>query len=147
VDNQFEINQGILVQMVIQIADVMSYVASKRIVHADLDCRHVLVFHVDSAEPRNCLVKITDFGLARCIDQSPADEDSRIIPIRYCAPEILRDNRHSTYSDRSDVYSMGALLWEALSNDEMPYSSVDEDYVVKQMKLDKPTTYFHGIKR
>jgi serine/threonine protein kinase len=134
-DNQFNISQTILVEMFLQIADAMSYVASKNIVHGDLGCRNVLVFQVDPFEPKNNLVKITDFGLARWIDQPPSNEDTTVVPIRYCAPEILRNNRHSSYSEKSDVYSMGVLIWEALSNSEIPYSSIAKDEDVKQMKL------------
>jgi serine/threonine protein kinase len=135
-DNQFQFTQTMLVQMFAQIADAMSYVASKKIVHGDLGCRNVLVFRVDSNRARNNLVKVTDFGLARWIEHPPENEDPTVIPIRYCAPEILRNNRHSSYSEKSDVYSMGVLIWEALSNSEIPYSSVDEDEVVRKKKLD-----------
>ncbi|CAF4125308.1 unnamed protein product, partial [Rotaria sp. Silwood2] len=119
-DNQFVISQTILIEMFLQIAGAMSYIASKKIVHGDLGCRNVLVFQLDSSEPKQNLVKITDFGLARWIDQPPAHENELVIPIRYCAPEILRNNRHSNYSEKSDVYSMGVLIWEALSNSEIP---------------------------
>jgi serine/threonine protein kinase len=83
-DNEFNITQPILKEMFLQIADAMSYVASKRIIHGDLGCRNVLVFQVDPSEPKNNLVKITDFGLARWFDQAPAKEDPDVIPIRFC---------------------------------------------------------------
>jgi serine/threonine protein kinase len=135
-DNQFNITQPILKEMFLQIADAMTYVASKGIVHGDLGCRNVLVFRVDSSHPRNNLVKLTDFGLARWIDQPSAQEDLSVIPIRYCAPEILRANQHSSYSEKSDVYSMGVLIWEALSNSEIPYLSIAKNEDVERMKLD-----------
>jgi serine/threonine protein kinase len=149
-DNQHKITLPMLVEMFIQIANAMSYVASKKIVHGDLGCRNILVFRVDQDRLKNNLVKLTDFGLARWIDQPPANEDTSIIPIRFCAPEILRDNRHSNYSEKSDVYSMGALIWEALSNGEIPYSSVAADNDVKRMKLndqklEKPPVYDHQL--
>jgi len=134
-DNQFQFTQPMLVQIFAQIADAMSYVASKNIVHGDLGCRNILVFQVDSNRPKNNLVKLTDFGLARWIEHPPANEDTTIVPIRYCALEILRHNRHTNYSEKSDVYSMGVLIWEALSNSEIPYSSIAKDEDVKQKKL------------
>ncbi|CAF2538502.1 unnamed protein product [Rotaria sp. Silwood2] len=134
-DNQLKITVTMLVEMFAQVANAMSYITSKKIVHGDLGCRNVLVFQLNSSEPKQNLVKITDFGLARWIDQPPAHENELGIPIRYCAPEILRNNRHSNYSEKSDVYSMGVLIWEALSNSEIPYSSIAEDDKVKQMKL------------
>ena len=135
-DNQFNISQTILSEMFLQIADAMIYVASKKIVHGDLGCRNVLVFRVDPSDPKNNLVKITDFGLARRIERQPDNDDPTVIPIRYCAPEILQHNLHSSYSEKSDVYSMGVLIWEALSNSEIPYSSIPKDEDVKTKKLD-----------
>ena len=132
-DEQF--TQSILRPMFVQIADAMSNVASKQIVHGDLGCRNVLVFRVDADQPANSLVKITDFGLARWFKQPPVNEDKTVVPVRYCAPEILRHNSHENYSERSDVYSMGVLIWEALSKSEMPYSSVEKDEEVKRKKI------------
>jgi serine/threonine protein kinase len=135
-DNRINFSQKMLLEIFSQVADAMSYVASKSIVHGDLGCRNVLVYKIDSSQPKNTLVKITDFGLARSIDRPPSgNEDLTIIPIRYCAPEILRDNHHLSYSEKSDVYSMGVFMWEALSNGEMPYASIASDNDVKTMKL------------
>jgi serine/threonine protein kinase len=111
-------------------------VSSKSIVHGDLGCRNVLVYKIDPLNPKETLVKITDFGLARSLNQlSLANEDSSIIPIRYCAPEILENDNQRNYSEKSDVYSMGVFMWEALSNGEMPYSSINSDHVVRIKKL------------
>ena len=133
-DKQLDISHAILKEMFVQVADAMSYVAGKGIVHGDLGCRNVLVFRVDRSNPKKSLVKITDFGLARWIDRPPAKEDKTVVPIRYCAPEILRDNRHASYSEKSDVYSMAVLMWEALSDGEMPYAAVSDDEKVADMK-------------
>ncbi|CAF2682410.1 unnamed protein product [Rotaria sp. Silwood2] len=99
-----------LVQMFIQVTVAMSYIASRKIVHGDLGCRNVLVFQIDPSEPKNNLVKITDFGLARWIDHPRSNENELVIPIRYCAPEILRKDRHSNLLEKSDVYSMDVLI-------------------------------------
>ena len=133
-DNQLKFTQSILLQMFVQIADAMSYVSSKGIVHGDLGCRNVLVFRVDADRSKNSLVKITDFGLARWLNQPPANEDKTIVPVRYCAPEILEANHHENYSEKSDVYSMAVLMWEALCNGEIPYSSDAEDDTVSKKK-------------
>ena len=115
----------------------MSYVAGKQIVHGDLGCRNVLVFRIDQSVPKKSLVKITDFGLARSLKRLSNFHNSSIIPIRYCALEILRNDDQSSCSEKSDVYSMGVLMWEALSNGEIPYSSISEDEKVKTKKLNQ----------
>ncbi len=58
-----------------------------------------------------------------------------IIPTRYAAPEIILSDDKLNYSEKSDVYSMGILMWEACSYGELPYSSLDNDYDVRRRKL------------
>jgi serine/threonine protein kinase len=58
-----------------------------------------------------------------------------IIPVRYAAPEILRNPERASYSEKSDVYSMGVLMWEAYSYGELPYSSLHDDSDVRKQKL------------
>lgn len=135
-DDQLHFTQSILLAMFVQIADGMSHVASRKIVHGDLGCRNVLVFRVDADQPVNSLVKITDFGLARWFDQPPVNEDKTVVPIRWCAPEILRHNSHENYSERSDVYSLGVLIWEGLSKSEIPYSFIEKDDDVMKQKIE-----------
>ncbi|CAM4865410.1 unnamed protein product [Rotaria socialis] len=130
------LSQIVLIEMFSQVANAMQFIASKSMVHGDLGCRNVLVFKLDKNQPKNNLVKITDFGLARTLKTPSPFGNPSIIPKRYCALEILRNNNQSSYTEKSDVYSMGILMWEALSNSEIPYSYIaDEDRVVK-VKLD-----------
>ena len=136
-DNCKDLSQTILVEMFTQLANGMSFVTSKSIVHGDLGCRNILVYRIDTVTPTRTLVKITDFGQSRALDNpSYANRDSTIVPSRYCAPEILRSNQLLSYTEKSDVYSMGVLMWEALSHGEMPYSSITSEETVCEMKLD-----------
>ena len=51
--------------MFLQIIDAMIFLAYNRVVHADLACRNVLIFRFDEADPKNNIVKVSDFGLSR----------------------------------------------------------------------------------
>ncbi len=67
-----------------------------------------------------------------------------IIHARYAAPELLRDLNKLNYSEKSDVYSMGVLMWEACANGKLPYSNIDDSETIRQhklkdKKLSKPT--------
>ena len=125
-----------LIEMFRQVADAMSYLAHKSVVHGDLGCRNILVYQIDNRNISKTLVKITDFGLARSkTNPSLKPINDSIVPIRYCAPEILENNIHANYTEKSDVYSMGVFMWEALSKGEVPYSSIEKDDVVRQEKL------------
>ncbi|CAF1624885.1 unnamed protein product, partial [Didymodactylos carnosus] len=56
------------------------------------------------------------------------------------APEVLANEQ---YSEKSDVYSMGVLMWEAYSKGNIPWSQgISDDEVKRQVtkgeKLQKP---------
>ena len=134
-------NRHVLIEIFTQIIDAMICLADNKIVHGDLACRNVLVFRFDASDPEKNLVKLSDFGLTKVSDifsvaTSTSQTTTIIIPTRYCAPEVLRTNGDRTsYSEKSDVYSMGVLMWEACSYGALPFSSVNDDNEVRRCKL------------
>ncbi|CAF0880611.1 unnamed protein product [Adineta ricciae] len=127
--------QTALLEIFLQIASGMSYIASQAIVHGGLTCRNILLCRNDLNQARNNLVKITDFRLARSLHDSTHDATKLPVSKRYCALEILRCNIASNYTEKSDIYSMGVLMWEALSNSEVPYSNIADENAVVRIKL------------
>lgn len=132
-DNQFKPSEEVLCTIFKQICDAMIFLSKANIVHADLACRNILVFQCDSNEPEKNLVKLTDFGLTRkTTDNSSLDS---IVPKRYAAPELLQSQTRSNYSEKSEVYSTGVLMWEARSNGKIPYGSIENDDEVQRRKI------------
>ncbi|CAF1014873.1 unnamed protein product [Rotaria sordida] len=142
--------EKILVEIFLQIIDAMIFLAFNGIVHADLACHNVLVFRFDEDNPRNKIVKITDFGLSRhsrlyALAPGAAKTTLNIIPVRYVAPEILSKNvTQDDYTEKSDVYSMGVLMWEAYSRGTIPWAKISDDNdvirrVISSELLPKPS--------
>ncbi|CAF1582327.1 unnamed protein product [Didymodactylos carnosus] len=139
------LGENILREIFIQTADAMVFLAHNHIVHGDLACRNILVFRFDEHEPRKNLVKLTDFGISRhsklyVPTNTVARTTINIVPIRYAAPEVLMNE---LYSEKSDAYSMGVLMWEAYSKGSIPWSKIESDDEVRQRitsgeKLRKP---------
>jgi serine/threonine-protein kinase len=85
---------------------------------SDENGRPVPVIHRD-VTPSNILVgvngavKLTDFGLARAMDR-PRTTDPGTVKgkVAYMAPELLENAKPDP---RCDIYSVGVLLWEALT--------------------------------
>jgi len=102
-----------------QIARAGAFLTDSRIVHADLSCRNILLFWLEE-EPKFSVAKVTDFGLAVRLPEG-RDFVTKQQPqaTRWCSPETVA---HLTLSHRSDVWGLGATLWELFSNGSAPWS-------------------------
>lgn len=127
-------SEQVLIRIFLQVTDAMIFLACNHIVHGDLACRNVLVFRFDRSDPRSILVKVTDFGLSRysklysARKHTSASTSLTTLPTRYAAPELFkRDVKKEDHSEKSDVYSMGVLMWEAYSGGALPWSKVEHD--------------------
>jgi serine/threonine protein kinase len=135
-EKNFRPTAEVLLEIFWQIVDAMICLADNLIIHGDLACRNVLAFRSSQNQPAEMLVKLTDFGLTRAsplfsVVDSPTSSTMKMIPIRYAAPEILLDTSPSSYSEKSDVYAFGVLMWEACSKGAIPYGglkTIDEIY-------------------
>ncbi len=77
---------------------------------------------------------MTDFGLSRQsqlyskTSSGSAQTTLDIVPTRYAAPEILSgDLKPDRYTEKSDVYSMGVLMWEGYSRGALPWGKAAND--------------------
>ena len=109
----------------------MKFVASKNVVHRDLASRNVLCSSSDNEF--DC--KISDFGLSRKISSlnkqiGVIDNSNPKLPVIWTAPELLMNR---LYSEKSDVWSYGILLYELDIYGEKPYyKAVDGSIVPNQ---------------
>ncbi len=91
------------------IRDILSavkYIHAKNIIHCDLSLINILV-------DENDVIKICDFGLAEDIgDKNYIIKNKTYGNLIYCAPESIQ---HSKYSYKSDIYSLGIIIFELLN--------------------------------
>ncbi len=99
----------------------MAHLESKNIVHRDLAARNVLI-HEDGT------AKVSDFGLARPVD---SNQEGGKFPIKWTAPEALRDSR---FTNKSDMWSFGILLWEVYTFGKVPYPRIPLADVVSHIE-------------
>ena len=114
----------VLVDIAIQICSAMKYLEVNHFIHRDLAARNCLV-------GRRNIVKVADFGLARCVadDEYTASEGTKF-PIKWAAPEVIS---HARFSSKSDVWSYGILLWELFTAGKTPYPSFTNPQVFEEV--------------
>ncbi|CAD6192593.1 unnamed protein product [Caenorhabditis auriculariae] len=103
-----------LIAIAWQISDALSFLASKGFVHRDVAARNVLLC-------TGLVVKLGDFGMCRKMISDVYMGKSERLPIKWMAPEALKQFQ---YSYASDVWSFSVLLFELFSLGESPYSSI-----------------------
>ncbi len=106
----------------IEIARALGAAHARHIVHRDVKPQNVLIDEEGSA-------KVTDFGIARTLDEEGLTADGRVLGTTdYVSPEQALGH-HVT--GQSDLYSVGIVLFEMLTG-EVPFKG--ENQVAVAMK-------------
>eukprot|EP01088_Endostelium_zonatum_P011291 TRINITY_DN2533_c2_g1_i1.p1 TRINITY_DN2533_c2_g1~~TRINITY_DN2533_c2_g1_i1.p1 ORF type:complete len:1447 (-),score=316.26 TRINITY_DN2533_c2_g1_i1:127-4467(-) len=123
------ISQNKRLKIALQTAQGMQYLHSSGIIHRDLKSHNLLM-------DENWNVKISDFGLTKFksrLEAKNEEDDKQLGTIYWTAPEVLDGG---LYSEESDVYSFGIVLWEIATRQD-PYSGMNPTTVAIGVVRDK----------
>ncbi len=116
--------------LVAEIADAMRAAHDAGVLHRDLKPQNVLLR--SDGQP-----KVSDFGLARIVDEASLSQTGEITgTVFYMSPEQVR-GRHSELDPRTDVFSLGVVLYEMLSL-HRPFQGDTTHQVIKQILESEP---------
>ena len=108
------------------------------VIHRDLKPDNLIVCGADRSKPE---LKVLDFGLSKLV--GPAADSLHTLPgtlvgtPQYMAPEQA-DGRIGTVSERSDVYTLAAILYEALAA-RRPFESETLAGHLMKLSREEPT--------
>jgi serine/threonine-protein kinase len=92
-------------ELVSHLAPLLRHLREHQIVHCDLKPSNILV----KPASRSISLSLLDFGMA--IVETEANSRPPFYPLGYAAPELLL-NRLDLVDHRTDIYSLGILLWQ-----------------------------------
>ncbi|MGE5275912.1 MAG: ABC transporter substrate-binding protein [Acidobacteriota bacterium] len=100
---------GEVVDIGIQVAEALEYSHSRGVVHRDIKPANIMVTREEGSGVR---VRVMDFGLAHATTESRLTKTGTLVgTVAYLSPEQVASR---AFDGRSDIYSLGVVLYECL---------------------------------
>lgn len=116
----------------IQIARALAHAHSKGIIHRDIKPQNVMLL-------KDGLIKVADFGIAALQNDIEESSNETVGSVHYIAPEQARG---AAADARSDIYSLGIVMYEMMTG-RLPYEGKsDVEIAVKHMNTEAIPPHF-----
>ena len=113
----------------IQTAKALEHAHSKGISHRDIKPQNIMLL-------KDGMIKVADFGIASLENTIEENNGETVGSVHYIAPEQARGEAPDA---RSDIYSLGIVMYEMLTG-KLPYvGNSDVEVAVKHMNTDPVT--------
>lgn len=105
----------------VQISKALEHAHEKGIVHRDIKPQNIMIL-------KDGTIKVADFGIAALESAQEKKSDQTVGSVHYIAPEQARGEQPDP---RSDIYSLGVVLYEMLTG-KMPYDGDTAEQVARK---------------
>ena len=116
-----------VIEVGIQICEALDCAHKNMIVHRDIKSQNIMI----TADGR---VKVTDFGIARATGGTTITTGNVFGSVQYFSPEQARSDK---VDERSDLYSVGIVLYEAFTG-RLPFNGETPVSIALKQIQEKP---------
>lgn len=119
-----------VVDIMLQLTSAIACAHESFIIHRDIKPQNVLILD-------NGIVKITDFGIAMALNSNELTQTNSVMgSVHYLPPEQANG---TGATNKSDIYSLGILMYEALTG-KVPFKGENAvEIAIKQMRDEIPS--------
>lgn len=119
-----------VIDIMSQLTDGMAHAHDSYIIHRDIKPQNIMILE-------NGLIKITDFGIAMALNSTQLTQTNSVMGSVHYLPPEQANGKGSTI--RSDIYSMGILMYELLTGG-VPYKGENAvEIALKHLKETLPS--------
>ena len=122
-------------QLLLPVCDVLGMAHEQGIIHRDLKPSNIFI----SETPQGEVIKVLDFGIAKIAGSNAVAKSLTLAGTILGTPVFMAPERFQglPYDGRSDVYSVGVMLYELLEG-QLPFPSVTDAMVVAMAHIKDP---------
>ncbi len=109
------------VRLMAELCDALATAHRRGVIHRDLKPENLFLTRVESPAlgDMDTMLKVLDFGLSKLLDGAEITGNGRLLGSpSYMSPEQARGDSHLVDA-RSDIFAVGALLYECLTGDKL----------------------------
>lgn len=136
-----DVSPRMAAEIVRQLANAIAHAHERGVLHRDLKPGNVLLAKLEPGanfEGLDFVPKLTDFGLAKCVDADRPDTRTGAMlgTASYMSPEQV-EGQSSNITSRSDIYGLGVILYELLTG-APPFHDANQLRTVQKVLRDEP---------
>jgi serine/threonine protein kinase len=122
-----------------QVCDALKHAHGQGVIHKDLKPANIMLV----ADGHKEIVKVFDFGLAKILEEEPMRRTAKgtvVGSAAYMSPEQCHAENEHAIDERSDVYQIGAVMYEAFTG-RVPFYKARNTEILNKHIYEYPPSF------